>query len=197
MASFKSRFIGLLLLVLVLMLMTPLSLAVAQQEDPTEEERGVKVVAGPHDVRLVVVNSNLAAGFVKMVLFVTNANTGEPVPDARVVVLAKNEEEDFEGWGTALNSPGMPERYDIRMNLGSTGEWVISVDVSSSLGQGGATALTLEVPSFNSYTSGSIVFFGVFTVMMLGVVYLFWSTKRNNRRRREADQLDSQAEAQS
>jgi len=184
MASIKTAIIGLSALAFVLLLMPPLSPAAAQEED----QRGVNIVAGPHAVRVVLVNSNLAAGFVKLALFITDANTGEAVPDARVVILANNEEEEFEGWATALNSPNMPERFDVRMNLNSTGEWVISVDVSSSLGQGGATAMTLEVPSFNRYTPGSIVFFGVFAVMMLGVAYLFWSTRRNNRRRREAAQ---------
>ena len=189
MASIKLRLIVLTALALALLLIVPLSSAAAQDED----ERGVNIIAGPHAVRVVIANSNLAAGFVKFVIFVTNAETGEPVADARVVIITYSEEEDFEGWGTALNSPGMPERYDARMNLGSTGEWVISVDVSSSLGQGGATALTLEVPAFRRNTPGSIVFFAVFAVMMLGVAYIFWSTKRNNRRRREAVQGEPQA----
>ena len=188
MASIKLRIISLTALAIVLLLMAPLYSAAAQDED----QRGVNVIAGPHAVRLVIVNSNLAAGFVKMVLFVTNADTGEPVADARVVIIANNEKEDFEGWATALNSPGMPERYDVRMKLNSTGEWLISVDVSSSLGQGGATAMTLEVPSFRRYTSGSLVFFGVFAVMALGVVYIFWSAKRDIRRRREAAQNELQ-----
>lgn len=183
-ASFKLRFVGLLLLALMLFLIAPLSSAAAQEEDP--DERGVNIIAGPHAVRVVVVNQNLAAGFVKLVLFVTSAETGEPVGDAKVVVLSNHKEEDYEGWATALNSPGMPERYDVRMKLNSTGEWDISVDVFSSLGQGGAAAFTLEVPSFNRNTSGSFVFFGVFAVMMLGIAYIVWSTKRSNRRRAAA-----------
>jgi hypothetical protein len=72
------------------------------------------------------------------------------------------------------------------MNLGSTGDWIISVDVSSSLGQGGAEALHIVVPSLNRYTNGSLVFFAIFAAMMLGVAYLFWSVKRDNRRRAAA-----------
>jgi Flp pilus assembly protein TadB len=48
------------------------------------------------------------------------------------------------------------------------------------------------VPALNRYTSGSLVFFGIFAAMMLGVAYLFWSVKRNNRRKREAVQSESQ-----
>ena len=192
MTSNKLRNIGLAVFVVALLLIAPLSSADAQQEDPNGEVRGVSVVAGPHAVRVVVINSNLAAGFLQIALFITDADTGEVVPDARVVLMANNEKQDYEGWATAHNSPNMPERYDVRMNLGSTGEWLINIDVSSSLGQGGATALTVEVPALNRYTSGSLVFFGVFAVMMAGIAYLIWSTRRNNRRRREAAQGEPQ-----
>ena len=144
----------------------------------------MNVIAGPHAVNVVVINSNLAAGLLQMALFITDANTGETAPNARVVLKANNDDQDYEGWATALNSPAMPERFDVRMNLGSTGEWTIDVDVSSSLGKGGARALTLDVPALKRYTSGSLVFFGVFAAMMVGLAYLFWSVKRQNRRRK-------------
>ena len=193
MTSFNLRNITLAVFTLVLLLIAPLDSVAAQQEDPIGEGRGVDIVAGPHAVRVFVINSNLAAGFLQMALFITDANTGETVSDARVVLKANNEDQEYEGWATALNSPSMPERYDVRMNLRSTGEWTIDVDVSSSLGQGGARALTLEVPALKRYTSGSLVFFGIFAAMMLGIAYLFWSTKRQNRRRREEAQEEPQS----
>ena len=192
--SFNLGNMTLAVLVVVLLLFAPLASVAAQQEDPLGEGRGVDVVAGPHAVRVFVINSNLAAGFLQMALFITDANTGETVSDASVVLKANNEDQAYEGWATALNSPSMPERYDVRMNLGSTGEWTIDVDVSSSLGQGGIRALTLDVPALSRYTNGSLVFFGIFAAMMLGLVYLFWSTKRQNRRRREAVEVDAQGE---
>lgn len=144
-----------------------------------------------------MINSNLAAGFLQIALFITDANTGETVSDARAILKANNDDQDYEGWGTAHNSPRDPRRYDARMNLGSTGEWIIDVDVTSSIGHGGAIALTLEVPSLNRYTDGSLVFFGIFAAMMVGVVWLIWSVKRQNRRRAELADLGKQGEAQS
>ena len=186
MPSIKLGITGLLTLIAVMLLTAPL--ASAQEEDP----RTVTVTAGPHLVRVVPVNTNLAAGFIQMALYVTDAATGEAVPDARVVFIGTNDEEEYEGWGIALNSPAEPEKYTIRMNLGSTGEWLMSVDVSSPLGQGGGDAMTFNVPSVQRYTNGSLVFFGVFSAMMLGIAYIFWSTRRNNRRRREAAQGEPQ-----
>ena len=194
MTSIKPGYITLSIFAAVLLLFAPLVSVGAQQEKTAGAGRGVNVIAGPHAVNVVVINSNLAAGLLQMALFITDANTGETVPNARVVLKANNDDQDYEGWATALNSPSMPERYDVRMNLGSTGEWTIDVDVSSSLGQGGTRALTLDVPALSRYTNGSLVFFGIFAAMMLGLVYLFWSTKRQNRRRREAVEVDVQGE---
>ena len=166
-----------------LLLLAPISAAFAQDDERVGENRGVDVIAGPHAVRVVIINSNPAAGFIQMAMFITDASTGETVSDARVILLANNNGEDFESVWTAHNSPNDPRRYDTRMNLGSTGDWIISVDVSSSLGQGGAEALHIQVPALKRYTSGSLVFFAIFGVMMLGIAYLFWSVKRENRRR--------------
>ena len=152
--------------------------SVRAQEEPSRE---VRVTAGPHDVRVIPVNTNLAAGFVQFSVLVRNAATGEVVPDARVVLLAKNEKEEYEGWATALNSPDLSEQYDARVNLDSTGDWLISIDVDSPLGRGGADLMTLHVPALQRYTSGSLVFFGVFAVLIGGVAYLWWSIRRNQR----------------
>ncbi|RUA30061.1 MAG: hypothetical protein DSY78_10665 [Chloroflexi bacterium] len=195
MTSIKFRNIALAVTVLALLLIGPLSSVAAQQEEPIGGDRGVNVIAGPHAVRVVVINSNLAAGFLQLALFITDANTGETVSDARVVLKANNDDQDYEGWGTAHNSPADPQRYNARMNLGSTGEWAIDVDVRSSLGQGGANVLTLEVPSLKRYTDGSLVFFGVFAVMALGLGYIIWSAKRDDRRRRLAKQSGTQSKS--
>jgi len=195
MTSIKFRNIALAVTVLALLLIGPLASVAAQQEEPIGGDRGVNVIAGPHAVRVVVINSNLAAGFLQLALFITDANTGETVSDARVVLKANNDDQDYEGWGTAHNSPADPQRYNARMNLGSTGEWAIDVDVRSSLGQGGANVLTLEVPSLKRYTDGSLVFFGVFAVMALGLGYIIWSAKRDDRRRRLAKQSGTQSKS--
>lgn len=194
----KTRNLGLLVLSVFLLLTATLSSASAQEGATAQDNQaeGVTVTAGPHLARVVPVNTNLAAGFISLAVYVTNANTGEVVSDAQVLVVAKNEKEEYEALVAALNSPGKPEQYDVTMNLGSTGEWVVAVDITSPLGRGGADALTFYVPALNRYTSGSLVFFAIFAAMMLGVAYLFWSTKRDNRRRREAAQTESQVESQ-
>ncbi|GIT02308.1 MAG: hypothetical protein CM1200mP27_09330 [Chloroflexota bacterium] len=103
---------------------------------------------------------------------VTDASTGEAVSDARVVIKAimikKNTKDGVR-----------PIKYhqilavDGRMNLGSTGEWVI-MSMSQVLWVKGCHGLALGVPALNRYTEGSLVYFAVFGALMLGVAYLFW-----------------------
>ena len=104
MISIKQSFFVQALLGLSIFLMAPISTVVAQEDKPIGGDRGVDVGAGPHAARVVLINSNLAAGLIQLSMFVTNANTGETVPDARVVLNATNEGEEYEAIGTAHNS---------------------------------------------------------------------------------------------
>ena len=104
--------------------------SVAAQEGAREEVRHV----GDHDILVVPVNLNLGAGAAHYFVIVTHPETGEPVPDARVVLVTSHAAESNPGWAIATNSPAQPEQYDVNLKLDSTGEWAISVDVSSPLG---------------------------------------------------------------
>ena len=159
----------------------PPAMTVAQESEP-EEVR----YTGAHDIRVVPVNYNLGVGSAQFAVFVTDPATGAPVTDAKVVMLAESAEEGNPGWAFATNSPDSPERYVVHLKLDSTGEWYIKVDVSSSLGADLADVTTLEVPSLNRLTQGSWVFFGMFAVIMLGIAYVWWSARRNYRRKQAA-----------
>ena len=77
MIKIKQKTFVLGILGIVLLILSPMSSVMAQEEEPIGGDRGVDVIAGPHSVRVVLINSNLAAGFVQLALFITDANTGE------------------------------------------------------------------------------------------------------------------------
>ena len=158
----------------------------AAQESEREEVR----YSGAHDIRVVPVNYNLGVGSAQFAVFVNDPATGAAVPDAKVVMLAESAEERNPGWAIATNSPDSPERYVVHLKLDSTGEWFIKADVSSSLGADLVDVAVLDVPSLNRLTQGSWVFFGMFAVIMLGIAYVWWSARRNYRRK-QAAQADS------
>ena len=162
--------------------MIPLAASALAQEGSREEVHHV----GAHDIRVVPTNLNLGAGSAQFSVLVTHPETGEPVPDARVVLVTSNAEQSDPGWAIATNSPAIPEQYNVHMKLDSTGEWTISADISSSLGADFVDVMTLEVPSVNRLTQGTWVFVGVFAAILGGIAYVWWSARRDNRRKRAA-----------
>ncbi len=156
-----------------------------------ETRREEVLYTGAHAIRVMPVNLHLGSGSAQFAVIVTNPETGEPVPDARVVMVTSHGEESDSGWAFATNSPAAPEYYSVNLKLESTGEWNISVDVSSALGADLVEVTTLEVPSLNRLTQGSWVFFGMFGIIVLGIVYVWWSARRDYLRKRAAAQTDS------
>lgn len=151
------------------------------QGPPSQPE---PVTAGPYALRVERTQSNLTIGFVQFSLYLTEAASGQPVPDAQVILISRHIEEENDGWSVAVNTPQRPERYDARMNLESTGEWEIRARVQSDLGLAEAVIDQITVPTVALRSSGSFVFFGAFALILGGVVYLIWSVRRNNRKRR-------------
>ncbi len=167
---------------LLLALVLVFAPAAAAQETPREEVSFV----GAHDIIVVPVNLNLGAGSAQYSVIVTNPETGEPVPDARVVLVADNENESNPGWAIATNSPADPSQYDVNLKLDSTGSWAIRADVSSSLGADLVDVANLDVPSVNRLTQGTWVFVGVFAAILGGIAYVWWSARRDYRRKQAA-----------
>ena len=138
---------------------------------------------GPYEIRVSAVLSNLSIGQVLFYVTILEAATGLPVPDARVVLRSFHDEDGAQGWANALNTPDTPDLYEARMILRSSGTWRVSVDVDSPLGQEIVPVVSLDVPSPRRYSDGTLVFAGVFLVLVLGVGYVWWSARRANRQR--------------
>ena len=158
----------------------------APQASAQENLRDAVRHVGAHDISVVPANLNLGAGFAQFSVIVTDPETGAPVPDAKVVLIAANPEEDNPGWAIATNTPATPELYNVNLKLDSTGEWAISADVSSSLGADLFDVMVLEVPSVNRLTQGTWVFVGVFALILGGIAYVWWTARRDYLRKRAA-----------
>ena len=172
--------------VLTIAAMVALAPAVLGQESGDRETHHV----GAHDIVVIPTNLNLGAGSAQYSILVTHPETGEPVSDAQVMMLAHGEAEGEPGWAYATNSPAEPAQYNVHLKLDSTGEWAISADVSSPLGSDLVNAGTLEVPSVNRLTQGTWVFVGVFAAILGGIAYV-WVTARRDYRRKRTARVDS------
>ena len=175
-----------LLIPLFLLAFSVLPFLLPYSLEAQEGDRPEAHYVGAHDIRVLPVNLNLGAGSAQYAVIVTNPETGEPVPDAKVVLITSNAKESNPGWAHATNSPADPAQYNVHLKLDSTGEWELSADVSSALGADLVEVGTLEVPSVNRLTDGTWVFVGVFAAIFGGIAYVWWNARRDYIRKRAA-----------
>jgi len=168
-----------LLLILALVVWAIIATPVLAQEEGSKQFSGT---VGPYEINVVETPSNLSLSQVQVGVTVLNAATGQPVPDARVVLRTKHEVEGTEGWALALNTPDAQERYQALMNLEPPGIWRVSVEISSSLGKVSVEAPPVAVSSGRNFSAGSFVFLGVSLVLVLGVLYLWWTIRREQQK---------------
>lgn len=147
-----------------------------------------RVEAGPYRLAIITDPSSLSLGSVRFKVTVHNFESGDPVPDAKVVIRAKHEVDGTEGWANALNTPSNPERYEAQMELDGPGTWLMSIDVASSLGRVQVAIPSISVPEPRKSTAGALVFAGVLGILVLGGGYVTWTIRRSQRRRQAPDE---------
>lgn len=159
------------------------STALAQQT----EGQPYHVDAGPYQIDVAATPSNLAIGTVEYVVSVVDSQSGQPVPDARVLIRARHIDTGEEGWANALNTPMSPAEYTAQVQLNGPGVWAMSVDVSSALGRVEVDVPPQTVPVPRQTKAGGLVFVGVTILLIVGVAYLTWTIRRNQKRREAAN----------
>ena len=149
------------------------------------EQNGVQrfqQIVGPYDIKVALVQSSLSLGTTLAAIYVLEESTGQPVPDARVLLRTKHEDEDAEGRASAHNTPQEPERYDAQMTLDAPGSWLVTVEVASALGAVAVEVPPLTVEKARQISGGTFVYIGVFLVIIAGAAFLWWNTQRQRRR---------------
>ena len=126
-------------------------------------------------------------GFVNVALKPTIAATGEPVTDARVVVVAERSlvvngesvmEPDFEV--VAVNNPEEPTVYRANMKFEEAGNWVLHIQIDSPTSGSAdfrAPIVTLP-PPIEPGLEGGWVLLGIVIALLAGSAYLVISSRR-------------------
>lgn len=154
---------------------------------PTEaQQSGAKpyrVHAGAYDITVFSNASSLSLGTVDYVIVVAEPGGGPPITDAHVLIHAEHAVEEHQGQAIALHVPDKPGRYTARVELDRAGVWEMAVEVNSDRGRVQIGTASHVVPTPRQSTAGGLVFIGVFTVLVLGVLYLVWSSRKAIRQR--------------
>ncbi len=158
----------------------PISLPV--QPEPTGRYR-FQQIAEPYDVRVDLYPSRLRIGTTVVGIYVWEASTCQPVTDATITLWTRHGEADEQKKATANNirEESEPERYHAQMTLDAPGDWQVTIDISSDLGDAALVAPTLTVEEARQDMGGRWVFIAVLLVIIAGAAYLWWSTQRRRR----------------
>ena len=170
------------IIVLAALALASVSPATAQAQDPLPEP--YREIAGPYELGILAAPSTLSIGEVTFVVTVIDAATRQPVPDANVVVRVEHDLACREGcWGLAVHTTDVYEEYQAVMNLDHAGQWDVSVEVESPLGQATVQAPPVQIARPLRSTSGSLVFVGMTVVIVLGALYVTWTIRKAQKRR--------------
>jgi hypothetical protein len=170
------------IIVLAALALASVSPATAQAQEPLPEPH--RETAGPYEISVLAAPSTLSIGEVTFVVTVVAAETREPVPDANVVVRVEHDLVCQEGcWGLAVHTTDVYEEYQAVMNLDHAGQWDVSVEVESPLGQATVQAPPVQIARPLRSTSGSLVFVGMTVVIVLGALYVTWTIRKAQKRR--------------
>ena len=149
--------------------------------------RPYRAQAGGYLIGVYSNASTLSLGTVDYVITLDEPDSMTPIRDARVLIHAQHAEHDDRGQAIALDTPGRPGRYTARVELDRPGVWNMSVEVSGPRGRVEIGTASHTIPKPRQSTAGGLVFVGVFTVLMLGVLYLVWSARRAQKQRQLTD----------
>lgn len=157
------------------------SLAYAQESGALQ----FQATAGGYEISVEEFSSNLSVGSSQILVTLLDADTGQGIDDARVVVRVKHDLSGEEGWVSALSFPNDPDLYKAQVSLTAPGKWRLWVEVDGRLGRVEVEILPLQIPALRSYTTGSFIFIAVSMVLVLGAFYL-WRSSRKALEQREA-----------
>ena len=147
------------------------------------ESRPYKTEAGPYILNIQEDPSHLSLGTVDYTIIVSNVLDHSAVSDARVLIWGTHATNGHRGWANALNNPLTPAKYTARVQLEGPGVWEMSIDVMSPLGRVAIQVPSQTIPRPRLSQSGSLVFIGVFVVLIGATVYATFSIRRSMKAR--------------
>lgn len=143
-------------------------------------------IAGPHTIQLQVSPVAPIRGTTRFAVRIRDAETGEDIDDATVRVFGTPAEKGKKQYTPALNSPFDPVYYLAQLDLDDAGLWAIDIEVDSELGSG-VTVMSIQVGtrSRTSTTGGSILFALISLSFVIGIGWIWYSSKKALKRRAE------------
>lgn len=183
----KSSIAGVLLLALMAVTAFAPARASAQEDPvPNAELLIYDGVTGPYRVKIIQVPARVIIGTLRVIVEPTDAETGLPVENALVRIFGTPSGDGERQFSPGLNSPIDRTRYFGQLELEEAGVWTLDVEIDGDLGRAIAIAQATiyeRVRNGDNTTIGTIIF-AMITSAFVGVgIWLWYSSKRAQRRR--------------
>lgn len=175
---------------LVLVLASSVSPLYAQDTETEEAIVGYRIigqdVVGAYTIQVQVSPVAPIPGISRFAVRVRDNASGEDIPNAIVRIFATPSEKGEKQYSPALNSPFDTVFYLAQLDVEHPGVWAIDVEVESELGDG-ATVMSILVAdrsrSAESGAAGQILFVLVTLSFVVGVSWIWYSSKKALKRR--------------
>ena len=138
---------------------------------------------GGYELVAAVLPDRPIVGVVHVTITPLDAESGDPVPDARVDVVAYDEAGDARYRARAVNTPIAPRYYDANFTIESEGDWTLVVDVQSER-LGPATfnvPLSVGAQTYEPGLGGLLIWLLVIAAFVGGGLYVWYSSVRARR----------------
>ena len=142
---------------------------------------------GGYEMVVGVLPERPTVGVVHVTITLLDAESGDPVSDARVVVVAYDELGNARYQARAVNTPAAPRYYDANFTIETEGNWTLVVEVQSDR----LSLATFNVPlsigaqTYEPGLGGLLIWLLVIAAFVGGGAYVWYSSVRASRRAAE------------
>lgn len=140
--------------------------------------------SGPYEIIVGIRPNEPLVGAIHFLVTALDAADREIVADARVLIVAIDEDGVPTQQSLAVNTPSSPDLYEANLSFDNPGKWKLRIDVTSERLGEASFDVPLEVRPTNpaATRSGTILFAGVLLVLVGGTLYVWYSARRSRRR---------------
>ena len=140
--------------------------------------------SGPYEIVVGIRPNEPLVGTIHFLVTALDAVTRETVADARVLIVAIDEDGVPTYQSLAVNTVNSPDLYEANITFEQPGKWDLRVDVRSDRLGEASFDVPLEVRPTNptASRSGGILFVGVLLVIVGGTIYVAYTARRARRR---------------
>ncbi len=138
------------------------------------------VESGPYLFRVGILPGNPRVGNLHLSVLILPVAGDAPISDGRIIVMDTGPEEGMTaGPVTAVNTPENPQLFDANIALTALGDWAMTLDTTSELGQT-TLVVPLEVTETGAFNLLLMIFIFVLVLIIISLGLSQWQRRKRS-----------------